>query len=74
MGLMSASSSSIAEGRVSLVFAQLLSLSFPPFTPLLLSMSLLRRALRTVGLRFGKDRYLAGTDLEGEFGLLDLEN
>jgi len=37
-------------------------------------MSLLRRALRTVGLRFGKDRYLAGTDLEGEFGLLDLEN
>ncbi|GAA5825426.1 hypothetical protein JCM5353_003626 [Sporobolomyces roseus] len=28
-------------------------------------MSLLRRALRTVGLRFGKDRYLAGTDLEG---------
>ncbi|GAA5943693.1 uncharacterized protein JCM15063_005807 [Sporobolomyces koalae] len=28
-------------------------------------MSLLRRALRSVGLRIGKDRYLAGTDLEG---------
>ncbi|GAA6021070.1 hypothetical protein JCM11491_004404 [Sporobolomyces phaffii] len=28
-------------------------------------MSLLRRALRSVGLRVGKDRYLAGTDLEG---------
>jgi len=29
-------------------------------------MSLLRRALRSVGLRVGKDRYLVGTDLEGE--------
>ncbi|GAA5969498.1 hypothetical protein JCM3765_000875 [Sporobolomyces pararoseus] len=28
-------------------------------------MSLLRRALRSVGLRIGKDRYLVGTDLEG---------
>ncbi|GAA5988631.1 hypothetical protein JCM5350_005774 [Sporobolomyces pararoseus] len=28
-------------------------------------MSLLRRALRSVGLRVGKDRYLVGTDLEG---------
>ncbi|GAA5887462.1 hypothetical protein JCM16303_003420 [Sporobolomyces ruberrimus] len=28
-------------------------------------MSLLRRALRSVGLRVGKDKYLAGTDLEG---------
>ncbi|GAA5963198.1 hypothetical protein JCM21900_002553 [Sporobolomyces salmonicolor] len=28
-------------------------------------MSLLRRALRSVGLRIGKDRYLAGVDLEG---------
>ena len=36
------------------------------------SMSLLRRALRTVGLRFGKDRYLAGTDLEGESFKLNL--
>lgn len=39
-------------------------------------MSLLRRALRTVGLRFGKDRYLAGTDLEGEstFKILKLDD
>ncbi|GAA5829667.1 hypothetical protein JCM3766R1_001257 [Sporobolomyces carnicolor] len=28
-------------------------------------MSLLRRALRSVGIRVGKDRYLVGTDLEG---------
>ncbi|GAA5911194.1 uncharacterized protein JCM6883_001934 [Sporobolomyces salmoneus] len=28
-------------------------------------MSLLRRALRSVGLRVGKDRFLVGTDLEG---------
>ena len=41
------------------------SLSLTRIGALVFDMSLLRRALRSVGIRVGKDRYLVGTDLEG---------